>query len=170
MWTRLEHTHCLETINNMWFLGKRESVNAWKKAHFDGFREKDGMIFKTHKYNQCTNNNFVIIDVTIFLILHEFSPHLLFVCHFRLRMPSFYICKWETVHKQEMLNCRCPSSYTSMLTIWFCLFLGRVNIQLVWCIFYVCNKSYHLQLHRVLPFMISTYRNIHGVLLLWYYL
>jgi hypothetical protein len=41
MWTRLEHAHCLETINNMWFLGKRESVNAWKKADFDRFREKD---------------------------------------------------------------------------------------------------------------------------------
>jgi hypothetical protein len=27
----------------MWFLGKRESVNAWKKADFDGFREKDEM-------------------------------------------------------------------------------------------------------------------------------
>jgi hypothetical protein len=39
--TRLEHAHCLETINNMWFLGKRESVNAWKKADFDGFREKN---------------------------------------------------------------------------------------------------------------------------------
>jgi hypothetical protein len=40
---RLEHAHCLETINNMWFLGKRESVNTWKKADFDfdGFREKD---------------------------------------------------------------------------------------------------------------------------------
>jgi hypothetical protein len=25
----------------MWFFGKRESVNAWKKAHFDGFREKE---------------------------------------------------------------------------------------------------------------------------------
>ena len=25
----------------MWFLGKRESVNACKKADFDGFREKD---------------------------------------------------------------------------------------------------------------------------------
>ena len=24
MWTRLERAHCLETINNMWFLGKRE--------------------------------------------------------------------------------------------------------------------------------------------------
>jgi hypothetical protein len=41
MSNRLEHAHCLETINNMWFLGKRESVNAWKKADFDGFREKD---------------------------------------------------------------------------------------------------------------------------------
>jgi hypothetical protein len=41
MWTRLEHAHCLETINNMWFLGKWESVNAWKKVDFDGFREKD---------------------------------------------------------------------------------------------------------------------------------
>jgi hypothetical protein len=39
MGTRLEHAHCLETINNM--LGKRESVNAWKKADFDEFREKD---------------------------------------------------------------------------------------------------------------------------------
>jgi hypothetical protein len=32
---RLEHAYCLETINNMWFLGKRETVNAWKKADFD---------------------------------------------------------------------------------------------------------------------------------------
>ena len=31
----------LETINNMWFLGKRESVNTWKKVDFDRFREKD---------------------------------------------------------------------------------------------------------------------------------
>jgi hypothetical protein len=33
--------YCLETINNMWFLGKRETVNAWKKADFDGFRDKE---------------------------------------------------------------------------------------------------------------------------------
>jgi hypothetical protein len=39
MWTRLEHAHCWETINNMWFLGKRETVNAWEKANFDGFRD-----------------------------------------------------------------------------------------------------------------------------------
>jgi hypothetical protein len=31
MSTRLEHAHCLE----------RESVNAWKKADFDRFRDKD---------------------------------------------------------------------------------------------------------------------------------
>ena len=41
MWTRLEHAHCLETINNMWLLGKRETVNAWKKEDFDGFRDKE---------------------------------------------------------------------------------------------------------------------------------
>ena len=41
MGTRLEHAHCLETINNMWFLGKIETVNAWKKADFDGFRDKE---------------------------------------------------------------------------------------------------------------------------------
>jgi hypothetical protein len=40
MWTRLEHAHCLETTNNMWFLGKRESVKVWKKANFDRFKEK----------------------------------------------------------------------------------------------------------------------------------
>jgi hypothetical protein len=28
----------------MWFLGKRESVNAWKKADLDGFREKDDIL------------------------------------------------------------------------------------------------------------------------------
>jgi hypothetical protein len=37
----IKQIHCLETINNMWFLGKREPVNAWKKADFDGFTEKD---------------------------------------------------------------------------------------------------------------------------------
>jgi hypothetical protein len=25
----------------MWFLGKRETVNAWKKADIDGFRDKE---------------------------------------------------------------------------------------------------------------------------------
>jgi hypothetical protein len=25
----------------MWFLGKRETVNAWKKPDFDGFRDKE---------------------------------------------------------------------------------------------------------------------------------
>ena len=25
----------------MWFLGKRETVNAWKKVDFDGFRDKE---------------------------------------------------------------------------------------------------------------------------------
>jgi hypothetical protein len=25
----------------MWFLGKRETVNAWKKADFHGFRDKE---------------------------------------------------------------------------------------------------------------------------------
>jgi hypothetical protein len=28
----------------MWFLGKRESVNAWKKADLDGFGEKDDIL------------------------------------------------------------------------------------------------------------------------------
>jgi hypothetical protein len=41
MRTRLEQAHCLETINNMWFLGKRETVNAWQKANLDGFRDKE---------------------------------------------------------------------------------------------------------------------------------
>jgi hypothetical protein len=40
MLTRLEYAHCLETINSMWFLGKRETVNVWKNADFDGFREE----------------------------------------------------------------------------------------------------------------------------------
>jgi hypothetical protein len=38
---RKEGKNCLEPINNTWFLGKSESVNACKKADFDGFREKD---------------------------------------------------------------------------------------------------------------------------------
>jgi hypothetical protein len=35
------NTPIIETTNNMWFLGKRETVNAWKKADFDGFRDKE---------------------------------------------------------------------------------------------------------------------------------
>ena len=38
----------------MWFLGKRESVNAWKKADFDGFREKDmNRSEVSSKWNKC---------------------------------------------------------------------------------------------------------------------
>jgi hypothetical protein len=35
MWTRLVHAHCLETINNMWFLGKREwkTIEKRRKKH-----------------------------------------------------------------------------------------------------------------------------------------
>jgi hypothetical protein len=51
MSTRLEHAHCLETINNMWFLGKRENVNAWKKADFDGFRDNRSEV--SSKWNKC---------------------------------------------------------------------------------------------------------------------
>jgi hypothetical protein len=34
-------TILVDNIPNMWFLGKRETVNAWKKADFDGFRDKE---------------------------------------------------------------------------------------------------------------------------------
>jgi hypothetical protein len=51
MGTRHEHAHCLETINNMWLLGKRETVNAWKKADFDGFREKENRSEVSSKWN-----------------------------------------------------------------------------------------------------------------------
>jgi hypothetical protein len=36
-----KHDNLDKPINNTWFLGKSESVNACKKADFDGFREKD---------------------------------------------------------------------------------------------------------------------------------
>jgi hypothetical protein len=34
MWTRLEHAHCLETVNNMWFLGKREIARMLQHVVF----------------------------------------------------------------------------------------------------------------------------------------
>ena len=37
----------------MWFLGKRESVNSWNKADFDGFREKDENNEVSSKWNKC---------------------------------------------------------------------------------------------------------------------
>ena len=52
MWTRLEHAHCLETINNMWFLGKRESVSAWKKADFDDSERKMNRSEVSSKWNK----------------------------------------------------------------------------------------------------------------------
>ena len=53
MWTRLEHAYCLETINNMWFLGKRESVNAWKKADLDNSERKRNRSAVSSKWNKC---------------------------------------------------------------------------------------------------------------------
>jgi hypothetical protein len=53
MWTRLEHAYCLETINNMWFLGKRESVNAWKKANLDDSERKRNRSAVSSKWNKC---------------------------------------------------------------------------------------------------------------------
>jgi hypothetical protein len=44
----------------MWFLGKRESVNVWKKADFDGFREKEEFVFRfkqaDHRYWKLINH------------------------------------------------------------------------------------------------------------------
>jgi hypothetical protein len=37
----------------MWFLGKRKSVNAWKKVDFDGFREKMNRSEVSFKSNKC---------------------------------------------------------------------------------------------------------------------
>jgi hypothetical protein len=37
----------------MWFLGKRKSVNAWKKVDFDGFREKMNRSEVSFKWNKC---------------------------------------------------------------------------------------------------------------------
>jgi hypothetical protein len=34
----------------MWFLGKTESVSAWKKADFDGFKEKDVSTENDHRH------------------------------------------------------------------------------------------------------------------------
>ena len=53
MWTRLEHAYCLETINNMWFLGKRESVNAWKKADLDDSERKRNRSAVSSKWSKC---------------------------------------------------------------------------------------------------------------------
>ena len=53
MWTRLEHAHCLETINNMWFLGKRETVNAWKKATLTDSERKMNKSEVSSKWNKC---------------------------------------------------------------------------------------------------------------------
>ena len=53
MRTRLEHAHCLETINNMWFLGKRETVNAWKKATLTNSEIKRNRSEVSSKWNKC---------------------------------------------------------------------------------------------------------------------
>jgi uncharacterized protein YmfQ (DUF2313 family) len=45
MCTRLEHAHCLETINNMWFLGK--------KADFDDSEIKRNRSEVFSKWNKC---------------------------------------------------------------------------------------------------------------------
>jgi hypothetical protein len=53
----------------MWFLGKRETVNAWKKADFDGFRDKDSTEidnnFGYENITQLVDNDFISIQFDI---------------------------------------------------------------------------------------------------------
>jgi hypothetical protein len=37
----------------MWFLGKRESVNVWKKADFDDSKRKRNRSAVSSKWNKC---------------------------------------------------------------------------------------------------------------------
>jgi hypothetical protein len=53
MWTRLEHAHCLETINNMWFLGKRETAPRWRKRTLTDSEIKRNRSEVSSKWNKC---------------------------------------------------------------------------------------------------------------------
>ena len=52
MWTRLEHAHCLDTINNMWFLGKRVSTRGRKRTLTDSERKMNRSEVAS-KWNKC---------------------------------------------------------------------------------------------------------------------
>ena len=52
MWTRLEHAHCLETINNMWFLGKRVSTSGRKRTLTDSERKRNRSEVSSN-WNKC---------------------------------------------------------------------------------------------------------------------
>ena len=53
MGTRLEHAHCLETINNMWFLGKRETVSRGRKRTLTDSEIKGNRSEVSSKWNKC---------------------------------------------------------------------------------------------------------------------
>jgi hypothetical protein len=53
MRTRLEHAHCLETINNMWFLGKRETVNRGRNRTLTDSEIKRNRSEVSSKWNIC---------------------------------------------------------------------------------------------------------------------
>jgi hypothetical protein len=53
MWIHIEHAHCLETINNMWFLGKRESVNGRRKRTLTDSERKMNRSEVSSKWNKC---------------------------------------------------------------------------------------------------------------------
>jgi hypothetical protein len=53
MWTRLEHAHCLETINNMWFLGKREMSTRGRKRTLTDSERKMNRSEVSSKWNKC---------------------------------------------------------------------------------------------------------------------
>jgi hypothetical protein len=58
LWTRLEHAHCLETINNMWFLGKRVTAPCWRKRTLTDSEIKRNRSEVSSKDNNSDNDSF----------------------------------------------------------------------------------------------------------------
>jgi hypothetical protein len=53
MWTRLEHAHCLETIHNMWFLGKEKLPTSGRKRTLTDSERKMNRSEVSFKWNKC---------------------------------------------------------------------------------------------------------------------
>ena len=53
MWTRLEHAHCLETINNMWFWAKEKVSMRGRKRTLTDSERKMNRSEVSSKWNKC---------------------------------------------------------------------------------------------------------------------
>jgi hypothetical protein len=112
MWSRLEHAHCLETINNMWLHGRKRTLtmkNDWEKKEKTCSAYSSSKIFATStrvwmrvRSNGPTDPLHISCICSIWKILHFYSSFSLSPSKSVYHNRNFFIPKIIVVFRTDL--------------------------------------------------------------------